>query len=93
MEAFQEKLANGGKEAIYPALQYLLSKREILKKRAYIAKFLSRIELPPEFMHDEQVREQLQVLRNLQQEFKTAHKAVEQLRSRSKDPGELRKDK
>lgn len=64
---------------MYPALHYLLSKREILKKRAYIAKFLSRIELPPEFMHDEQVQEQLQVLRSLQQEFKTAHKAVEQL--------------
>ncbi len=52
-EAFKGGLVSGDRNAIYPVLEYVLSKFPALQKRAYLAKFLVNVEVPPEILHEE----------------------------------------
>ena len=48
-------LVQGEKPIIYPILEYLLPRVPELQKRAYLAKYLLKIEVPAEIMQDEEV--------------------------------------
>ena len=52
-EPFKRAIGSGVKSAVYPVLYYLLSKFPQLKKRAYVARYLLPLELPPEVLADE----------------------------------------
>jgi intraflagellar transport protein 81 len=39
-------------QVVYPVLEWLLSRIDDLKKRAYLAKFLVKVEIPPEVVAD-----------------------------------------
>lgn len=52
---FRQGLVSGEKPVIYPILDWLLSRVEELKKRAYLAKFLVKLNIPPEFMQDDEI--------------------------------------
>jgi intraflagellar transport protein 81 len=58
-------------------LTYLLARLPQLKKRAYVARYLVPLEVPPEFAHDETVAEMLAQYRELQLEFKETHKMAD----------------
>lgn len=45
----------GEKPIIYPILEWLLPRVPELQKRAYLAKFLLKIDVPAEIMHDDEV--------------------------------------
>ena len=40
---------------IYPILEWLLHRIPELKKRAHLARYLVKVEVPPDFMADEQI--------------------------------------
>ena len=48
-------LIAGDKRTIYPILEWLLVRLSDLKTRAYLAQYLVRIDIPPEFLADQQV--------------------------------------
>ena len=48
-------LIGGEKRTIYPIIEWLLSRLADLKTRAYLAQYLVKIEVPPEFLADHQV--------------------------------------
>ena len=54
---FRQGLVEGHKQVIYPVLQWLLSRIPELKKRAYLAKYLVKVDLPPEVSADPDVSE------------------------------------
>ena len=58
-ESFGASLLRGERGSIYPVLAYVLSKLPQLKKRAYVARFLMPVDIPPEFLHDEVVQVRL----------------------------------
>jgi hypothetical protein len=76
-DGFTRALLSGSRQVVYPILAYLLSKLPALKKRAYVARYLMPVEVPPEFAHDEAVADMLAQYRELQLEFKETHKAVD----------------
>eukprot|EP01138_Halocafeteria_seosinensis_P008786 gb/GECG01008980.1/.p1 GENE.gb/GECG01008980.1/~~gb/GECG01008980.1/.p1 ORF type:complete len:686 (+),score=158.53 gb/GECG01008980.1/:1-2058(+) len=92
VDQFRYDLGSGNRNVIYPVLYYLLSKLETLKKRAYVAKFLLNIEIPPEFMHEQVVQEVYQQFKELQVEFKETHKEVERLRAATDHPSVRKRD-
>lgn len=71
----------GDRNIVYPIMHWLLSKFAHLSKRAYLAKYLSRIDVPAEYMSDDHLVSLMQQLQALQKEFTQTHKAVDQLRS------------
>ena len=52
---FRQGLVIGSKPVIYPVLHWLLQRSNELKKRAYLARFLIKLEVPSEFLQDETV--------------------------------------
>lgn len=52
---FRQGLVIGSKPVIYPVLHWLLQRTNELKKRAYLARFLIKLEVPSEFLQDETV--------------------------------------
>lgn len=52
---FREGLIAGQPETINPILNWLLQRREDLKKRAYLSRFLVKIDIAPEMRSDSDV--------------------------------------
>lgn len=53
--AFRQGLVTGSKPVIHPVLHWLLQRTNELKKRAYLARFLVKLEVPVEFLQDDTV--------------------------------------
>lgn len=92
LNAFRQGLLQGDKPTIYPLLQWLLERQTELKKRAYLARFLGRIDIPSEFLQDEIVIEANAIHTELLEQFKELHKTVQQQRSSQFNVAEVRKD-
>lgn len=88
-EAFQRGLAAGDKAVVYPVMHWLLDRLKMHKKRAYVARFLLPIDVPPEYLQDEMLADSYQHLKSLQGEFKQAHMAVEEARKQPVHSTEL----
>ena len=63
-----------------------------MQRKAYTAKFLVPLQIPDEYMHDEDMRNTLQVYKDLQAEFQAVHSNTEALRQESMNPAELKKE-
>lgn len=85
-------LLEGDKETMYNIMHWCLSKFEHLQKRAYLAKYLMPLEIPPEFQSDELVYELSETLKVMQNEFKNVHKNADQNRSTGMKPSDYQNE-
>merc|ERR1740115_619488 len=88
----QQGLLAGDKDTVHPILFWLLSNLEALKKRAYLAKFCVNLEVPEEFLRDEQVYELFQNYKELQGQFKATHQHLEQEKTEHMDPASIQSE-
>ncbi|EDV28885.1 uncharacterized protein TRIADDRAFT_19806 [Trichoplax adhaerens] len=91
MKNYVNQLIKGDKSVIYPILHWALQKMPELKKRAYLARFLVKIEIPLEY-RDDPVNEIYEQYDELLDTFKQNHKAVEELRKSVLSVSEIKKD-
>ncbi|CAK9003894.1 unnamed protein product [Durusdinium trenchii] len=89
---FQQGLMSGDKNTIHPILYWLLNNLEALRKRAYLAKFCMNLEVPEEFLREEQVAEVYRSYKELQSQFKATHSHVEQERQGRMNPSDLQRE-
>merc|ERR1719353_1772915 len=80
---------SGDKNTIHPMLFWLLQNLTQLQKRAYLANFCVNLEVPEEFLRDEQVYEIFQNYKELQGQFKATHMHMEQVRQEHLDPASM----
>ncbi|KAM8918422.1 intraflagellar transport protein 81 homolog isoform 4-T4 [Lycaon pictus] len=92
MSTFRQGLVIGSKPVIYPVLHWLLQRTSELKKRAYLARFLIKLEVPSEFLQDETVADTNKQYEELMEAFKTLHKECEQLKTSGFSTAEIRRD-
>lgn len=85
-------MIGGDKETIYPILQWVLERTEDLKLRAYLGKYLVRIEVPPEFLQDPEVAETHTKYMGLIQEFTEVHQDVESHRKSGFSSKDIKED-
>uniref|UniRef100_A0A3P9HQG5 Intraflagellar transport protein 81 homolog n=1 Tax=Oryzias latipes TaxID=8090 RepID=A0A3P9HQG5_ORYLA len=91
-DSFQQGLVTGSKSVIHPILYWLLQRVPDLKKRAYLARFLVKLEVPAEFLHDDIVSDTYHQYEELVEGFKMYHKECEQLRTSGFSTAEIRRD-
>lgn len=61
---FRQGLVSGNKHVIYPILYWLLQRMDELKKRAYLAKYLVKLDIPAEILGDADIADiHIKVLR------------------------------
>ncbi|OWK15207.1 hypothetical protein Celaphus_00000337, partial [Cervus elaphus hippelaphus] len=92
MSTFRQGLVIGSKPVLYPVLHWLLQRTNELKKRAYLARFLIKLEVPSEFLQDETVADTNKQYEDLMEAFKTLHKECEQLKTSGFSTAEIRRD-
>ncbi|KAL3848360.1 hypothetical protein ACJMK2_019225 [Sinanodonta woodiana] len=90
--SFRSGLVQGDKPVIYSILEWLLQKIPELKKRAYLAKYLVKVEIPSEIMAEDQIPELYVQYEELIEQFKVLHKQAETLKSSGYNITEIRKD-
>ncbi|RXM98355.1 Intraflagellar transport protein 81-like [Acipenser ruthenus] len=90
--SFRQGLVTGSKPVIHPILYWLLQRTNELKKRAYLARFLMKLEVPGEFLQDDVVADTYHQYGELVEGFKTLHKECEHLRSSGFSTAEIRRD-
>mmetsp|Transcript_44907 Transcript_44907/g.103779 ORF Transcript_44907/g.103779 Transcript_44907/m.103779 type:complete len:673 (-) Transcript_44907:371-2389(-) len=89
---FQQGMVSGDKNTIHPILYWLLNNLEQLKKRSYLAKFCMNLEVPEEYLREEQVYSIYQSYKELQSQFKATHAHVEQERQGRMIPTDLQRE-
>nr|KAG5694660.1 hypothetical protein BaRGS_003938 [Batillaria attramentaria] len=89
---FRAGLVQGEKPTIYPILEWLLPRVPELQKRAYLAKYLLKIDVPAEIMQDEEINGIYMQYEELMEQFKELHKQSTQLASSGFNTAEIRKD-
>ncbi|XP_074461995.1 intraflagellar transport protein 81 homolog isoform X3 [Larus michahellis] len=83
LSAFRQGLVTGSKPVIYPVLHWLLQRTNELKKRAYLARFLVKLEVPAEFLQDDTVADiNKQDISAMEEEKDQLVKRVERLKKR-----------
>jgi len=92
LNAFRQGLVAGDKPVVYPIMQWLLEHLDELKKRAYLAKYLVRIDLPGEVLAEPDVYELNENYVGLIEMFKENHKILEQLKGSGFSTAEIKKD-
>lgn len=90
--AFRQGLIAGERDIIYPILLFCLPRLEELKKRAYLARYLVRVEVPAEILQNEEVDEaHAKYISNLE-EFASAHKELDALQNSGFSTLDIKKD-
>mmetsp|Transcript_34459 Transcript_34459/g.93387 ORF Transcript_34459/g.93387 Transcript_34459/m.93387 type:complete len:673 (-) Transcript_34459:76-2094(-) len=89
---FQSGILSGEKNTIHPMLYWMLCNLDQLKKRAYLAKFCMNLDVPEEFLREEQVYGIYQSYKELQSQFKATHAHVEQERQGRMVPHDLQRE-
>ncbi|XP_029159105.1 intraflagellar transport protein 81 homolog [Nylanderia fulva] len=74
---FRQGLVRGEVEIIHPILTWLLKHTDMVKKRAYLSRFLVKIEIPPEYLGDSEISLLYEQYMSLVDKFKTVHKERE----------------
>ncbi|NWR90033.1 IFT81 protein, partial [Furnarius figulus] len=92
LSAFRQGLVTGSKAVIHPLLHWLLQRTNELKKRAYLARFLVKLEVPAEFLQDDTVADINTQYEELMEAFKNLHKEHEQLKTSGLSTAEIRRD-
>lgn len=92
VSVFRQGIVQGDKPVIYPILQWLLENCAELKKRAYLARFLMKLDIPGDIIHDTEVTETHTIYIDLIQQFKELHKESEQLKQSGVSASEIKKD-
>jgi intraflagellar transport protein 81 len=54
-DEFRDGLINGQPETVHPILHWLLQRQDDLKKRAYLSRYLVKIDIAPEMRSDSDV--------------------------------------
>uniref|UniRef100_UPI00358F6CCF intraflagellar transport protein 81 homolog isoform X2 n=1 Tax=Myxine glutinosa TaxID=7769 RepID=UPI00358F6CCF len=89
---FQQGLVHGDKSVLHPLLAWLLARVPQLQKRAYLARYLLRIEIPYEYMQDEDVAQIYSQYEELLEQFKVHHKEHDKLKESGISVADIRKD-
>ncbi|XP_070820480.1 intraflagellar transport protein 81 homolog [Chaetodon trifascialis] len=92
VSSFRQGLVTGSKPVVHPILHWLLQRVPELKKRAYLARFLVKLEVPAEFLQDDVINDTSHQYEELVEGFKTYHKECEQLRASGFSTAEIRRD-
>jgi intraflagellar transport protein 81 len=90
LDRYRASLRKGERAVVYPILYWALSNFRAHAKRAYLSRFLLKLEIPQDYLQDEALAHAAQQLGTLQNEFIAAHRQVDELRKNQLAPQELR---
>uniref|UniRef100_H2YNA5 Intraflagellar transport protein 81 homolog n=1 Tax=Ciona savignyi TaxID=51511 RepID=H2YNA5_CIOSA len=95
VSSFRQGIVLGDKPIVHPILVYLLSNLDGLKTRAYLAKYLVKLGVPDELLHDSSdvaLQESWEKYVELQEHFHQIHRDLTELKKQSHGTLEVKTD-
>lgn len=92
IQEFQAGVITGEKGIVYSVLVWILPKIEALKKRAYLGKFLVKVDVPAEILQDQEVESTYNAYNELVEEFKEVHRSTDTLKNNQYTAADIKKD-
>ncbi|XP_033126976.1 intraflagellar transport protein 81 homolog [Anneissia japonica] len=92
LQVFRQGLVMANKPVIYDILVWLFQKMVEVKKRAYLARYLVKIECPPDVSQDDMVSEAMAQYEDMMEQFKELHKEAEELKKSNFSTSDIKKD-
>nr|XP_002126367.1 intraflagellar transport protein 81 homolog [Ciona intestinalis] len=95
VSSFRQGIVLGDKPVINPILVYLLTNLDVLKTRAYLAKYLVKLGVPDELLHDSSdfaMQESWTKYCELQEHFHQMHRELTDLKKQSHGTSEVKTD-
>lgn len=92
VSTFRTGLVQGDKPIVYHIMEWMLRSIPALKKRAYLAKFLVKVDVPADIMAEDQMHDLFANYEELIETFKELHKSSEGLKNSGYNTAEIRKD-
>ncbi|KAK2578670.1 hypothetical protein KPH14_012159 [Odynerus spinipes] len=74
---FRQGVVRGDPETIYSILTWLLRHKDVVRQRAYLARFLVKVEIPSDYLGDPEISALYEQYSNMVNQFKTVHKERE----------------
>ncbi|KAL1123765.1 hypothetical protein AAG570_001538 [Ranatra chinensis] len=90
--SFRQGLVQGEKEVVYPILEWLLNNLDELKTRAYLGKYLVKVDVPLEVLSNPEISALYKQHLQLLEEFKTLHKTMLEQKAQVANVEEMRFD-
>jgi len=91
-EKFIDEIFAGDKKQIDRIIYYCLKNFEDLKERAYLGSYLAPMDIPNEFLMDEEMRQLEAEFKELQNVFQQEHQELTQIRSKAPKNKDLQKE-
>ncbi|UYV79421.1 IFT81 [Cordylochernes scorpioides] len=92
LSTFRQGLISGEKTVMYHILYWALQRLPELQKRAYLARFLVKVDISPEVEGDSDIMELYQQYEGLMEQFKEVHRAHEVASGHGQSTAEIRRD-
>uniref|UniRef100_A0A8D8PUS9 Intraflagellar transport protein 81 homolog n=1 Tax=Cacopsylla melanoneura TaxID=428564 RepID=A0A8D8PUS9_9HEMI len=91
-QTFRQGVLNGERHIIHPILEWLLKNNKDLQKRAYLGKYLVKLDIPSEILSDVDLYNVYEQYEVLVENFKVVHKESELIENSGVNINELRND-
>ncbi|KAI3380884.1 hypothetical protein SNEBB_002403 [Seison nebaliae] len=92
LSQFRQQFVIGDRSVIHPILVWCLDRLPQHKRRAYLAKFLMKVEIPPEFENDPRIIEANNNYKEMRDNFIDIHKQYDAMMITQHTTDELRND-
>lgn len=92
VQEFQAGIITGDKSVVYQTLAWLVGRADALKTRAYLGRYLMKVEVPEEILQDDEVNNNYQEYCELLEEFKAVHKSTDKLKSSQYTAADIKRD-
>eukprot|EP01135_Chromosphaera_perkinsii_P007956 Nk52_evm28s1073 gene=Nk52_evmTU28s1073 len=89
---FRQGLIQGDRPVVYPILAWIIEKFDDCKKRAYLARYLVPLDVPEDYLMEQDVNVLFQQYQEALENFKETHKELENTRNSGFSPNEIKKD-
>uniref|UniRef100_A0A0N4ZJ88 Intraflagellar transport protein 81 homolog n=1 Tax=Parastrongyloides trichosuri TaxID=131310 RepID=A0A0N4ZJ88_PARTI len=91
LQEWRTGIIEGEKGYVYPILYWIFTNTDKIKERIYLGKYLTKINIPPEYRDDE-IMELENEVNNMMEEFKVIHKSVKEVKGDSILIEDIKKD-
>ncbi|ESN96098.1 hypothetical protein HELRODRAFT_67906 [Helobdella robusta] len=90
--AFRQGIVEGKKLTIHPIMAWVLGKIPELKERAYLGRYLVKVEIPADFLNDSTIGDLNEQYLALIETFKETHKELSSLKNSGFNTSDIKKD-
>ncbi|KAK0419726.1 hypothetical protein QR680_014291 [Steinernema hermaphroditum] len=92
LQEWRSQIVEGEPNALYPIIDFIFTNIEDVREKMYLARFLVRVDIPPEYHSDPEIAELLSETSVLMESFKQIHQQASKIRTNTDAVQDIMRD-